>query len=118
VTILQCYSCHTTFNWTSIDFDHNTGNYPGDHIFGDTCSRCHTSNSQVVTWNYGSYKPDCAGCHANDYERDEHTKYGNVDYTVSELRDCSGACHEYTDSSMTTIKQFESGEHRANDGGF
>ena len=118
LTVLECYSCHGTSNWTSINFDHNTGNYPGDHSFGDTCSRCHTSNSQIVTWNYGSYKPDCAGCHAGDWKTGPHKKYGGALYTVSELRDCSGTCHEYTDSSMTTINRFRSGEHRANDGDF
>ena len=49
------------------------------------------------------YKPDCAGCHAGDYEQNEHKKVDSprIYYTVSELRNCAGACHEYTDSSMT-----------------
>jgi hypothetical protein len=120
VTILECYDCHSTLNWTSIDFDHNTGNYPGDHSFGVTCSRCHTSNSQVVSWNYGSYKPDCAGCHAGDYKAEKHKKYENPDtyYNVSELRDCSGPCHRYNDSSMTTIDKFRSSKHKTTDGDF
>jgi hypothetical protein len=118
VTILQCDECHNTSNWTSINFDHNSGNYPGDHNSSVVCLSCHTSNSQNATWNYGAYKPDCAGCHANKYVRDQHRKYDDVDYTVSELRDCSGACHEYEDSSMTRIKDSQSGEHRTTDGGF
>ncbi len=32
---------------------------------------------------------------------------------MSELRNCSGACHIYTDSTLTTIKERRSGpEHR------
>ena len=50
----------------------------------------------------------------------QHKKYENPDtnYNVSELRDCSGACHMYTDSSMTTIEKFRSGEHKTTDGDF
>ncbi len=48
-----------------------------------------------------------------DYESGPHTKYGNVKYTVSELRNCSGACHIYTDSTLTTISRSRPGpQHR------
>jgi hypothetical protein len=119
VTTLQCDECHSTSNWTSIDFDHSSGDYPGDHNSSVVCLSCHTSNSQNATWDYGAYKPDCAGCHANDYVEHKHKKYkipSTVYYTLSELRDCSGTCHEYVDSSMTKIKDFEPGEHKASDG--
>jgi hypothetical protein len=39
-------------------------------------------------------------------------------YTVGELKNCAGTCHEYTDSSMTTIYDFENSEHRVSDGSF
>ena len=39
-------------------------------------------------------------------------------YTVGELRDCSGACHIYTDSSLSTISDRRNGNHRVSDGGF
>jgi hypothetical protein len=117
VTTLDCSSCHTTSTWVSITaFRHSSANYPGDHVSSVTCQSCHTSNSQTIPWPYSAYMPDCAGCHANDYRSGAHKKYENPDtsYSVSELRDCSGSCHEYTDSSMTTIKETESGEHRTN----
>jgi hypothetical protein len=81
---------------------------------------CHQSNSQTATWTAPAYRPDCAGCHVNDYKSGSHKKYENPDanYTVSELRDCSGSCHIYTDSSMTTIKKSRNNEHSVNDGGF
>ena len=82
------------------------------------CLSCHTSNSQNATWNNGAYKPGCAGCHAGDYRTGPHKKYGDAKYTVSELRDCSGVYHEYTNSSMTTISRFRSGEHKTKDGDF
>jgi hypothetical protein len=60
-----------------------------------------------------AYKPDCAGCHSNQYKSDPHTKYGNVKYTVGELRNCSGACHVYTSSTLTTISKSRPGpQHR------
>jgi hypothetical protein len=31
---------------------------------------------------------------------------------VNELRDCTGSCHLYSDSSLTTIEERRNGEHR------
>jgi len=120
ITNVQCDECHNTNNWTAINFRHTSAAYPGDHRFGLVCSRCHQSNSQTVIWQSPSYKPDCAGCHANDYKSGPHKKYENPDtpYSVSELRDCTGACHVYTNSTMTTIKERRTGEHRVNGGDF
>ncbi|HHJ13766.1 MAG TPA: hypothetical protein ENJ79_05220 [Gammaproteobacteria bacterium] len=118
VTSQQCDICHDTRGWTPLVFRHSSGNYPGDHRRNLSCTRCHRNNSQTVTWPNPAYQPDCAACHANDYDQDEHKKYGNVRYSVSELRDCSGACHEYTDSSLSTIRKRRSGEHRVSDGSF
>jgi len=70
---------------------------------------------------WAAYAPDCAGCHANDYKTGPHKKTENPDtrYTVDELRDCTGACHVYTDSSLTTVKKFRPGpEHRVNKNDF
>ena len=51
---------------------------------------------------------------------DPHKKFENPDtkYNVSELRDCSGACHIYTDSSLTTIEKTRNSEHRVSDSEF
>jgi len=84
------------------------------------CTSCHRSNSESISWTYGAYKPACAGCHAGDFKAGEHKKVDSpqILYTVSELKDCSGSCHEYTNASFTTIREMRSGEHRPTSGGF
>jgi len=85
------------------------------------CTACHQSNTEQVAWQNAAFQPDCAGCHANDYKRDPHKKHENPDvrYTVSELRDCTGACHVYTNSALTTILKRRNGpEHRISGGDF
>jgi hypothetical protein len=80
---------------------------------------CHTTNTDAATWRNASYKPDCAGCHAGNFKSDPHTKYGTVKYTVSELRNCSGACHVYTNSTLTTISKSRPGpQHRVTQSSF
>jgi hypothetical protein len=94
VTTQQCDSCHRTSGWLpTTKYNHLSGNYPGDHRANPGCTDCHASNSQTATWSFASYKPDCAGCHANDYDQAEHRG------TVSQYRDCSGSrCHSVSDS--------------------
>jgi hypothetical protein len=77
-------------------------------------------NSELGAWTSPAYKPDCAGCHAGDYKPDKHDKINSpqIQYTVSELRDCAGACHEYTDSTMTTIEKTRNNEHSVSKGGW
>jgi len=121
VTSLQCDECHNTTAWLpTIPYRHSSASYPGDHRASVTCINCHTTNSESVTWRFPAYQPDCAGCHANRYEQDAHKKVDTptIFYTVSELRDCSGACHMYTDSTFTTIARSRSGHHHASDGGW
>jgi hypothetical protein len=117
----DCSYCHDANLWIPIAFRHASPGYPGDHRQQLACTACHGGNSEVVTWSSAAYQPDCAGCHAGDFKSGPHKKYENPDvrYTVGELRNCSGACHVYTDSSLTTIKDSRPGpEHRVNDGGF
>jgi hypothetical protein len=85
-----------------------------------TCSSCHIGNAEANAWRTASYKPDCAGCHAADFRAGEHTKVDSprIQYTVSELRDCTGACHTYTDSTLTRIKTSRTGHHRVSSGGW
>jgi hypothetical protein len=114
-TTQQCDNCHRTSGWATISFSHNSSTYPGAHRSSVTCVDCHSGNSQIVPWPAAAYKPDCAGCHANDYRAGEHRKVsGGANYTVSELRNCAGACHTYTDSSLTTISRSRNSEHRTN----
>jgi len=39
-------------------------------------------------------------------------------YTAAELKNCSGSCHEYTNSTFTTIKNTRTGEHSSTGGDF
>jgi hypothetical protein len=120
ITGQDCSNCHTTVAWSPDTFMHSTPNYPGEHRQNLACTDCHTGNGEVIPWQFPAYQPDCAGCHANDYETGPHKKHENPDqkYNVSELRDCTGACHIYTDPGMTTVKDFRFGEHRVGDNDF
>jgi hypothetical protein len=119
ITSLQCDSCHNTRTWLPlIPYRHTSPNYPGDHAPGIRCVSCHTGNSQIVTWPQAAYRPSCAGCHAGDFRPDKHQKVSNprVLYTVSELRNCAGACHRYRDSTLTVIDQRRDSKHRPSQG--
>ena len=121
VTSIECDTCHTTDEWLPDIFVHSSPSYPGDHRGNLECTECHTSNTDTIPWPNPAYQPDCAACHANDYEGDEHIKHENpeTEYTVSELRDCTTACHTYEDSTLTTIRDFEPGpEHTVNQNDF
>jgi len=119
-TTLQCDECHRTTAWLLVTYSHTSAAFPGNHGAGVGCTDCHTTNAQTIAWQFGAYQPDCAACHADDFKPDPHKKNENPDarYTLSELRDCSGSCHIYTDSSLTTIKERRNSEHRTTDRGF
>jgi hypothetical protein len=94
---------------------------PLDHRDNLQCIDCHLTNADLINWRFASYQPDCAGCHANDYKSGPHKKTESPDtkYLVGELSDCSGACHVYTNPSLTTIKKDRPGpKHRISDGDF
>jgi hypothetical protein len=94
-TTQQCDSCHTTSGWLPLTRYVHSGNYPGDHGVSLSCTDCHTSNSQAVPWPYPNYVPDCAACHAGDYDPDEggHSN-------ISNDRDCTrSSCHSVSDGS-------------------
>ena len=104
-TAQDCGLCHNPNAWTPADYRHTGLPYePLDHPGTQLCTDCHQTNTELVNWRSPAFQPDCAGCHANDYASGPHKKHENPDrrYSASELRDCSGACHIYTDSSMTT----------------
>lgn len=62
----------------------------------------------------------CAGCHAKDFRPAAHPQVlKGVDYTVSELGNCTGACHVYSDSTHTKISKSLPGPfHRVSDATF
>jgi glutaredoxin len=120
VTTRSCDACHTTSAWLPVARYTHTSPYYKAHNTGVTCAACHTTNNEVISWKFSAYKPDCAGCHADRFKPDAHKKVDTpkVLYTVSELRNCSGSCHEYTNTTFTTIKTTRSSKHRSTDGGF
>jgi len=94
---------------------------PLDHRANLPCTSCHLTNADFINWRFPAYQPDCAGCHANDYKSGPHKKIENPDtkYLVGELRDCSGACHVYTDGTLSKISKNRPGpEHRISGGDF
>jgi hypothetical protein len=120
ITTLPCASCHRTWSWTPVNYRHMSPKYP-NHGVSLECSTCHTTNAQMVPWKFPAFQPDCAACHAMDYRPMSHPKFTRpmtVYYTVNELRDCTGACHVYADSTQRTIVTHRFGEHRANRGGW
>ncbi|MBL4820742.1 MAG: cytochrome C, partial [Gammaproteobacteria bacterium] len=119
-TAQECNTCHLTTSWLPDMFSHISANYPGDHRLNLACTDCHITNAEPVSWQFPAYAPDCAGCHAGDFVQDEHKKVDTprINYTPSELRDCSGACHEYVDTTLSTIREFRTNEHRVSDNGF
>jgi hypothetical protein len=120
VTTRSCDACHRTTAWLPVTtYAHLSPAYK-PHNSGVTCASCHTTNSEVIAWPFAAYKPDCAGCHASRFKPNPHKKVDSpaIYYTVAELRNCSGSCHVYTDSTLSSIKQSRTGEHRSTDGGF
>jgi predicted CXXCH cytochrome family protein len=115
-TAQDCGLCHNPIAWTPTDYHHTGLPFePLDHRGNLQCTECHDSNTEVVNWRFPAFQPDCAGCHGSDYKSGPHKKSENPDikYSASELRNCSGACHVYTDSTFTTIKKNRPGpEHR------
>ena len=104
-TTLPCDTCHRTTTWTLVIYRHSSPFYP-DHKMTIACSACHTTNAQTIAWKFAAYKPDCAACHAASFRPQAHTKFVKptaIPYTVGELKDCTGACHIYTDKMLTTI---------------
>jgi hypothetical protein len=121
VTTQPCDACHRAgVAWTPVTtYVHkNVGYKP--HRASVTCIACHKNNNEVLAWTAPAYKPDCAGCHVNDFKQGPHKKVESpvIYYTVMELKNCSGSCHVYTNSTMTTISKSRTGKHSSTGGGF
>jgi hypothetical protein len=118
VTTASCDSCHRTMFWTPVTYRHVSPAYV-NHGPGVDCNSCHVGNAQTVAWKFPAYRLTCAGCHVDKYRPMQHVKYERpvpMYYTVSELRDCTGSCHIYTDSTMRTIVQRNFSRHRPSGG--
>ena len=120
VTTRACDACHTTTAWLPLRAYTHLSAFYKPHNSGVVCASCHKSNTEVATWPFAAYKPDCAGCHASTFQPSQHKKVDSpqILYTAAELKNCSGSCHTYTNSTFTTIQESNSGEHRSTDGSF
>jgi Cytochrome c7 and related cytochrome c len=116
----DCSSCHSYPEWSAVRFRHTSAAYPGDHRVALTCSSCHTSETEAVPYPSPANAGTCAGCHAKDFKPAQHPKVlKGADYTVSELANCSGACHVYSDASDTKVGKSQPGPyHRVTDATF
>ena len=116
----DCATCHSYSDWTVLHFVHVSAAYPGEHSAMLACAACHTSNADQIPWASSADKGSCAGCHAKDFKPDRHPKIsGGVMYTASELHDCTGACHVYSDATLgKTVKPVPGPYHRVSDVAF
>ncbi|HLJ78350.1 MAG TPA: hypothetical protein VKT75_13090 [Acidobacteriaceae bacterium] len=117
-TTLPCDTCHNSKVWSSINYRHASAAYQ-NHGMAISCTACHAANSQAVVWKFAAYKPDCAGCHAAEFRPQQHLKYVKPVpsyYSITDLKDCSGACHVFADKSLTTITTRRPKLHRVNGG--
>jgi hypothetical protein len=116
----DCASCHSYPDWAVLSFKHASANYPGDHKAVLSCVSCHTGNTDQVPYASPSDTGTCASCHAKDFKPALHlqTTDGQT-YTASELGNCSGACHVYSDATKSTIAKTVGGPyHRVTDAAF
>jgi hypothetical protein len=119
-TRVDCSACHTYPDWDVLHFRHSGAAYPGAHRATLSCSSCHTSDTDQVPYSSPANAGTCAACHAKDFRPTSHPKLTKtLSYTVTELANCSGACHVYTDSSQTSISKGLPGPyHRVSDATF
>ena len=120
VTQRDCAMCHSYSHWAVISFKHESMAYPGEHRAALTCVSCHTSNTDQIAYASAANAGSCAGCHAAAFKAELHPKTldGQL-YTVSELHNCSGACHVYANDTLATISRSNPGPyHRVSDAAF
>ena len=117
---LDCATCHSYPDWTVLRFVHTSGRYPGSHKVALTCVSCHSTNTDQISWPAPAGAGSCAGCHTKDYVPVKHPKtVAGLLYTVSELGDCTGACHVYSDTTLKTVSKSQPGlYHRVLDAAF
>ena len=120
VTKRDCATCHTYPDWSAIRFTHISVAYPGAHRAALGCSACHTTDTDGIPYQSAANAGTCAGCHAKDFKPEAHPKIvKGVDYTASELRNCTGSCHLYNDTKLDTIaRRIPGPHHRVTDATF
>ena len=120
VTARDCAACHSYPDWSVLRFVHASAAYPGDHRTTLACAACHTSNTDKIPWASPADTGSCGGCHAKDFRPDLHPKsLDGLKYTASELRNCTGACHVYSNATLGTVAKSMPGPyHRVTDAAF
>jgi hypothetical protein len=116
----DCSTCHTYPDWSELAFHHVDAAYPGDHRAKLACAACHTTNTDKVPYPFASAAGTCGGCHAKDFKPAAHPKNikGTL-YNVTELSNCSGACHIYAEQTQDTVARRRPGPfHRVSDAAF
>jgi hypothetical protein len=116
----DCAECHAYPDWDLVHFRHVASAYPGDHRAQLACNACHTGNTEAVPYAAPGSAATCAACHARDFVPAAHPKVAKgASYTVSELANCSGACHVYGDAAQSRIaKPLPGPHHRVSDAVF
>jgi hypothetical protein len=120
VTMRDCASCHAYPDWIVVLYRHQSANYPGEHRAALSCVSCHSANTEQVLYSAPADAGSCAACHARDFKPEAHPRTTRGQwYTASELRDCSGACHVYADTSSGSITTSRPARyHRVTDAAF
>ena len=116
----DCATCHAYADWSVLHFVHASARYPGQHRAALACVACHTANTDQMVWTAPGSAGSCGGCHAAAFKADAHPKtVAGLEYTASELKDCSGACHVYSDATLGSVSKSLPGRyHRVGDGAF
>jgi hypothetical protein len=126
-TARSCDDCHRIppSKWLPTKrYSHLSGNYPGNHNSGVTCIKCHKGNSEVIVYENTAYLPFCASCHGLEFLKKDHKKVDTprliylVDDATHNIKDCRSACHEYSDSTFSTITKTRNNKHNVSDGGW
>jgi hypothetical protein len=111
ITTRDCSVCHTTNAWTPVlTYVHASAAYVAHTAStGVTgCASCHKQNNEKITYAQPGLVPNCAACHSTSFKPGSHPKYSSptkMNYTFIELKDCTGACHEYTDQTLSKISK-------------
>ena len=115
----DCVECHNTTAWTTT-YTHTSSAFPAGHRQALGCTDCHIGNAEANLWRTAASKPYCAGCHAANFQPGEHKEIASpsTNYTVSELRDCTGARHTYTDATLIRIQTSRTGQSFGSAGAF
>jgi hypothetical protein len=135
ITTKVCETCHSsTTAWAPIkSYSHISPYYKAHPSLSMTtyadCKLCHIGNNETISGaphkGSAAYKPYCAWCHSTQFKSGSHKKTSSpstINYAITDTNpniwDCSGACHEYTNNTFTTIKTSKTGHHKSSSSGF